>query len=113
VLFTPHLAPMNRGILATCYGVAKGPCNPLETLQEAYANEPFIHVSDRVPSTKWTTGSNAVHLTARYDPRTGRVLAIAALDNLVKGAAGQMIQCANLMFGLDETAGLPRVGLWP
>jgi len=58
-------------------------------------------------------GSNAAHITARYDERTGRVLAIAALDNLVKGAAGQMIQCANLMLGLDETAGLATVGVWP
>jgi N-acetyl-gamma-glutamyl-phosphate reductase len=113
VLFTPHLAPMNRGILATCYAQAKGPCDPLATLKEAYADEPFVHVSERPPSTKWTLGSNAVHLTARYDERTGRILAIAALDNLVKGAAGQMIQCANLMLGLDETAGLPRVGVWP
>ena len=113
ILFTPHLAPMNRGILATCYAAAKGPCDPLEVLREAYSDEPFIHVSERSPSTKWTLGSNAVHLTARYDARTGRVLAIAALDNLVKGAAGQMIQCANLMLGLDETAGLPRVGVWP
>jgi N-acetyl-gamma-glutamyl-phosphate reductase len=113
ILFTPHLAPMNRGILATCYAQANGPCDPLATLREAYADEPFVHVSERPPSTKWTLGSNAVHLTARYDARTGRVLAIAALDNLVKGAAGQMIQCANLMLGLDETAGLPRVGVWP
>ena len=113
LLFTPHLAPMNRGILATCYAVAKGPCDPLEALREAYAGEPFIHVSERPPATKWTLGSNAVHLTARYDERTGRVLAIAALDNLVKGAAGQMIQCANLMLGLDETAGLPVAGMYP
>jgi N-acetyl-gamma-glutamyl-phosphate reductase len=113
VLFTPHLLPINRGILATCYAQAKGPCDPLGALREAYADEPFVHVSERPPSTKWTLGSNAVHLTARYDERTGRVLAIAALDNLVKGAAGQMIQCANLMFGLDETAGLPRVGVCP
>jgi N-acetyl-gamma-glutamyl-phosphate reductase len=113
LLFTPHLAPMNRGILATCYAQAEGPCDPLTALAEAYAGEPFVHVSQRPPSTKWTLGSNAVHLTARYDERTGRVLAIAALDNLVKGAAGQMIQCANLMLGLDETAGLPRVGMWP
>jgi N-acetyl-gamma-glutamyl-phosphate reductase len=113
ILFTPHLAPMNRGILATCYAQAKGACDPLAALREAYAGEPFVHVSERPPSTKWTLGSNAVHLTARYDARTGRVLAIAALDNLVKGAAGQMIQCANLMLGLDETAGLPRVGVWP
>ena len=112
VLFTPHLAPMNRGILATCTATAKGPCDPLAALHEAYADEPFVHVSERSPSVKWALGSNAVHLTARYDERTGRVLAIAALDNLVKGAAGQMIQCANLMLGLDETAGLANAGVW-
>ena len=113
ILFTPHLAPMNRGILATCTAIARGPCDPLEALRQAYAGEPFIHVSEHAPSTKWTLGSNAVHLTARYDERTGRVLAIAALDNLVKGAAGQMIQCANLMLGLDEAAGLSTAGMWP
>jgi N-acetyl-gamma-glutamyl-phosphate reductase len=113
ILFTPHLAPMNRGILATCTAIANGPCDPLATLAAAYAGEPFVLVSERPPSTKWTLGSNAVHLTARYDARTGRVLAIAALDNLVKGAAGQMIQCANLMLGLDETAGLTVAGVWP
>jgi N-acetyl-gamma-glutamyl-phosphate reductase len=113
VLFTPHLAPMNRGILATCTAIARGPCDPLAALAEAYAGEPFVRVSERVPSTKWALGSNAVHLTARYDARTGRVLAIAALDNLVKGAAGQMIQCANLMLGLDEAAGLTTAGVWP
>jgi len=113
ILFTPHLAPMNRGILATCTAIARGPCDPLQALKLAYADEPFIHVSDKPPSTKWTLGSNAVHLTARYDERTGRVLALAALDNLVKGAAGQMIQCANLMLGLDEGAGLAKAGVWP
>lgn len=113
ILFTPHLAPMNRGILATCTAIAKGPCDPLAALMAAYADEPFIHVSERAPSTKWTLGSNAAYLTARYDERTGRVLALAALDNLVKGAAGQMIQCANLMLGLDEDAGLSKVGVWP
>ena len=113
LLFTPHLAPMNRGILATCYAKAKGPCDPLAALRDAYADEPFVIVSERPPSTKWTLGSNCVHVTARYDERTGRVLAIAALDNLVKGAAGQMIQCANLMLGFEETLGLPRVGVWP
>jgi N-acetyl-gamma-glutamyl-phosphate reductase len=112
-LFTPHLAPMNRGILATCYAKAKGPCDPLAALAQAYADEPFVHVSERPPATKWTLGSNSVHLTARYDPRTGTILAIAALDNLVKGAAGQMIQCANLMLGLPETAGLPVTGVCP
>ena len=116
VLFTPHLAPMNRGILATCYGEASGTMAkeaPLEALKAAYASEPFVHVSERPPSTKWTLGSNAVHITARYDERTGRVLAIAALDNLVKGAAGQMIQCANLMLGFEETDGLSVCGVYP
>ena len=116
VFFTPHLAPMNRGILATCYGAASGAMGigaPLEALRAAYAGEPFVHVTDTPPSTKWTLGSNAVQITARYDERTGRVLAIAALDNLVKGAAGQMIQCANLMLGLNEDAGLPTCGVYP
>lgn len=116
VLFTPHLAPMNRGILATCYGVAARTMDsdaPLDALKAAYADEPFVRVSDQAPSTKWALGSNTIHLTARYDQRTGRVLAIAALDNLVKGAAGQMIQCANLMLGIDEAAGLPRAGVYP
>ncbi len=116
VLFTPHLAPMNRGILATCYAQASrelAEAEPLQALHAAYADEPFVHVTEGSPATKWTLGSNAVQVTARYDPRTGRVLAIAALDNLVKGAAGQMIQCANLMLGLDETAGLPSCGVYP
>ena len=113
VLFTPHLVPMTRGILATCYGEATGPCDPLHTLEEAYAGEPFVHVTDEAPATKWVAGSNGVRLTARYDQRTNRVLALSALDNLGKGAAGQMIQCANLMFGVDETAGLTTIGVYP
>jgi len=113
VLFTPHLVPMTRGILATCYGEAKGPCDPLAALRDAYANEPFVHVTDQPPATKWVTGSNGLQLTARYDDRSGRVLALSAIDNLGKGAAGQMIQCANLMLGLDETAGLTTIGVYP
>jgi len=113
VLFTPHLVPMTRGILATCYGDATGPCDPLQVLREAYANEPFVHVTEQLPATKAVTGANGVQLTARYDGRTGRVVALSALDNLGKGAAGQMIQCANLMLGLDETAGLTTVGVYP
>jgi len=65
------------------------------------------------PATKWVAGSNGCQVTARYDERTGRVLALAAIDNLGKGAAGQMIQCANLMLGLDETAGLSACGVYP
>jgi N-acetyl-gamma-glutamyl-phosphate reductase len=113
VLFTPQLAPMTRGILATCYGSASGPCDPLEVLRAAYADEPFVHVTGDSPATKWVSGSNGAVVTARYDERTGRVLAIAAIDNLGKGAAGQMIQSANLMLGIEETAGLSPVGVFP
>jgi N-acetyl-gamma-glutamyl-phosphate reductase len=113
VLFTPHLAPMTRGILATCYGEATGQSDPLEVLRAAYADEPFVHITADPPATKWVSGSNCAQLTARYDARTNRVLALAAIDNLGKGAAGQMIQCANLMLGLDETAGLTSTGVYP
>jgi N-acetyl-gamma-glutamyl-phosphate reductase len=113
VLFTPHLVPMTRGILATCYGTAQGSGDPLEILRAAYAGEPFVHVTDEPPATKWVSGSNGVQLTARRDDRTGRILALAAIDNLAKGAAGQMIQCANLMLGLEETAGLTSIGVFP
>jgi N-acetyl-gamma-glutamyl-phosphate reductase len=114
VLFTPHLAPMNRGILATCYARPTTPTTTDEVLgclAEAYADEPFVVVSERSPSTKATLGSNTAHLTARADPRTGWVVAIGAIDNLVKGASGQAIQCANLALGLDEALGLPKVGM--
>jgi N-acetyl-gamma-glutamyl-phosphate reductase len=104
---------MTRGILATCYGEVRGPCDPLAALRQAYEGEPFIHVTDQAPATKWVTGSNGVQLTARHDERTGRVVALSAIDNLGKGAAGQMIQCANLMLGLDETAGLTTIGVYP
>jgi len=113
VLFTPHLVPMARGILATCYGTATGHCDPLNALRNAYASELFVHVTDRSPATKWLSGSNGVQLTARYDERTGRVLALSAIDNLGKGAAGQMIQCANLMLGFDEMTGLTTIGVYP
>ena len=113
VLFTPHLVPMTRGILATCYGTAQGSGDPLEALRAAYADEPFVHVTDQPPATKWVSGSNGVQLTARRDDRTGRILALAAIDNLGKGAAGQMVQCANLMLGLEETAGLTSIGVYP
>jgi len=117
VIFTPHLAPMNRGILATCYaqsaaGSAPGP-DPLDVLAGFYAGQPFVVVSERSPSTKWTLGSNCAHLTARYDERTGWVIAICAIDNLTKGAAGQAIQCANIAMGMDQETGLPTVGVYP
>jgi len=116
VLFTPHLAPMARGILATCYGTATramGGDEPLHVLRSAYASEPFVHVTDDPPATKWVAGTNVAQVSARFDRRTGRVLAIGAIDNLGKGAAGQMIQCANLMFDRAETAGLNLCGVYP
>lgn len=116
VLFTPHLAPMNRGILATCYARPAGATSTedlMGILEAAYADQPFVTVSERSPSTKATLGSNSAHLTVRYDDRTDTVVAISALDNLVKGASGQAIQCANIKCGLDQTTGLPAVGLAP
>ena len=113
LLFTPHLVPMDRGILVTCNAKAAGDGDPLDMLKAAYADEPFIHVLDHPPATKAVAGTNAVHVTARRCERTGRILALGAIDNLGKGAAGQMIQCANLMLGLDEGAGLTTAGVWP
>jgi N-acetyl-gamma-glutamyl-phosphate reductase len=118
VLFTPHLAPMSRGILATCYVRPPAEQMPtteavLEVLAQRYLGEPFIVVSPELPSTKATLGSNAVHLSARADPRTGYVIVLAALDNLTKGASGGAIQAANVALGLPETAGLSKVGVMP
>lgn len=116
VLFTPHLAPMNRGIIATCYGRPTGSADSADALAamaDFYADEPFMVVDERPPSTKATLGANTVHLTARVDPRTGLVMAIAALDNLMKGASGMAVQNANLALGLPETTGLPTVGVYP
>jgi len=108
---------MVRGILATCYARPTSPDldtdGLLAVLGEVYAGEPFVVVSERPPSTKATAGSNCVHLSGRVDRRTGRVLVLAALDNLVKGAAGQAVQCANLALGLPETTGLPTAGIYP
>ena len=117
ILFTPHLAPMVRGILATCYARPKDPSfstdQALEVLAQRYADEPFVIVDEASPSTKATLGANTVHITARVDERTGWLLTISALDNLVKGASGGAVQCANIALGLDETAGLPTSGLMP
>lgn len=117
ILFTPHLAPMNRGILATCYarpaGSGLATDDVLAVLAKAYADKPFVVVSETSPSTKATFGSNAAHVTARVDDRTGWVLALCALDNLGKGASGQAIQCANLALGFTETAGLSATGMYP
>jgi N-acetyl-gamma-glutamyl-phosphate reductase len=118
VLFTPHLAPMNRGILATCYArpvdaKATSTASLLAVLSRAYVKEPFIVVRPSSPSTKATLGSNSAHLSARYDERTGYVIVLCAIDNLGKGAAGGAVQAANVALGLDETFGLSKVGMFP
>jgi N-acetyl-gamma-glutamyl-phosphate reductase len=119
VSFTPILAPMPRGILATCTARLASPPPGGQALREvlasAYQGEPFVHVlpEGRWPSTAATVGSNSVHLQAAADSHAGRAVVVAALDNLVKGAAGQAIQAANLMLGLPETAGLPVNGVAP
>jgi N-acetyl-gamma-glutamyl-phosphate reductase len=132
VSFTPTLAPMARGILATCTarlssarvssaGISEpgrpdpgtGPLR--DALRAAYDGEPFVHVlpEGRWPATGATLGSNAAHLQVAADPHAGRAVVVCALDNLVKGAAGQAIQIANLMLGLPETAGLTAHGVSP
>ena len=118
VSFTPLLAPMSRGILATCTARAAADVSEADVLgclEEAYATEAFVHLlpSGRWPVTAATVGSNSVHLQAALDSRTGRVTVVAAEDNLVKGAAGQAVQNANLMLGLPETMGLPVAGVAP
>lgn len=118
ILFTPHLVPMSRGILATCYARA-GERRPTSTedllgaLAAAYAGEPFVVVDERPPATKSTLGSNSVHLSARWDARTGTAVVLAALDNLAKGASGGAVQAANVALGIEETSGLSRIGLAP
>jgi N-acetyl-gamma-glutamyl-phosphate reductase len=117
--FTPLLAPMPRGILATCTARATGPATTTAAvraaLTEAYADEPFVELLPEGvwPTTKATYGSNAVVLQAAVDEHAGRVVVTAALDNLVKGAAGQAVQNANLVLGLPESAGLSVVGVTP
>jgi N-acetyl-gamma-glutamyl-phosphate reductase len=117
---TPVLAPMPRGILATVTaapskGLSGGMGDPREVLLSAYADEPFVHVlpAGQWPHTAATAGSNSCHLQATLDLDSGRMIVVSALDNLGKGAAGQAVQCANLMFGLPETMGLSVFGVAP
>ena len=117
VLFTPHLVPMTRGILSTCTArpavVGLSTADLLERYRAYYAEEPFVVVTDDPPQTKSTLGANTAQVTVRFDPRTGTVLAMGAIDNLVKGASGQAVQALNLVLGLPETTGLPMVGMMP
>jgi N-acetyl-gamma-glutamyl-phosphate reductase len=114
--FLPHLIPMSRGILATCHvrptrAIGQSELNGLYA--EAYRNEPFVTVVPDPPATKHVTGSNEARVHVRLDERSGRILALAVIDNLVKGAAGQAVQAFNVVFGLDERTGLEQLPLAP
>jgi N-acetyl-gamma-glutamyl-phosphate reductase len=117
VVFTPHLIPMTRGILVTAYAPLAADLSESEALalyQQAYAREPFLRVLDTVlPETKATLGSNFCDVSVRVDQRAGVAIALAAIDNLGKGAAGQAVQNMNLMCGLPEETGLKFPGLYP
>ena len=116
--FTPHLAPMDRGILSTIYSMPKKTIST-ETLVnlyfEFYAGEPFVRVLPRgsLPSTAFVRGSNFCDIAPLTDERTGRIIVVSAIDNLMKGASGQAVQNMNLMCGFPETMGLERVALFP
>ena len=121
--FTPHLVPMNRGILATEYAQLKkkadGSLPSHEEIKAVYdkyyGNEKFVRVLDKgsLPETKWVEGSNYVDINFVIDERTGRIIMMGAIDNLVKGAAGQAVQNMNLMFDLPEEEGLELVPMFP
>jgi N-acetyl-gamma-glutamyl-phosphate reductase len=115
--FVPHLLPMSRGILSNGYSVPTDPSRPASdyqaALREAYRDEPFVAVIDTPPDTAFVRGSNRVHVAAFYDARARRVIAMGAIDNLVKGAAGQALQCLNVAMGWPETDGLDGVAIFP
>ena len=116
VIFTPHLIPMQRGILSTCYvplaeGVDRETVD--ELFAETYAKTPFVTVSAVSPNTRWVTNSNRVLVQPHFDPRTGTAVVLVAIDNLTKGTAGAAIQSVNVALGLGETTGLPLAGWMP
>jgi N-acetyl-gamma-glutamyl-phosphate reductase len=116
LIFTPHLVPMQRGILTTIYAqTPKGTTldDLVAALESAYRDEAFVSLVVGSPETRWVTGSNRALISANFDERTGTAVLISAIDNLVKGAAGQAVQAANLMLGLEETSGLPMEGWMP
>lgn len=116
--FTPHLTPMNRGILATCYATLKTP-HTYEAIKEVYEkyykNEYFVRLTQKgiFPETRWVKGSNFIDIGFTIDERTNRIIVIGAIDNLVKGAAGQAVQNMNLLFGLSEKTGLTMAPIFP
>jgi N-acetyl-gamma-glutamyl-phosphate reductase len=116
IVFTPHLVPMQRGILSTCY-VPVGPEVTVEDLRAAfegaYGDAAFVGMLDTPPQTRWVVGSNRCLLSVHLDERSATAVVLSAIDNLLKGAAGQAVQCANLMLGLPEASGLPTAGWMP
>jgi N-acetyl-gamma-glutamyl-phosphate reductase len=119
VQFTPHLIPMVRGILATVYATLRDPGlvrEDLITIYSAfYRSSPFVNIlpSGVYPQTKWACGTNVCYIGIEVDPRTDRVIVMSAIDNLIKGQAGQALQCLNLMMGWDESLGLPQLCFYP
>lgn len=116
VSFTPHLAPIARGLLVTARAPVAAPLDDrgaLEILQDAYGDEPFVEVIEEWPQTKAVAGTNRAHVSARVDSSTALLVAGGAIDNLGKGAAGQALQNANVILGLEETMGLTALGVWP
>lgn len=118
ISFTPHLVPMNRGILTTSYASLNKELTyeeVKEVYDKYYNEEKFVRVLDKdiFPQTKWVEASNYVDINFKIDPRTNRIIVIGAIDNLVKGAAGQAIQNMNLMFGFEETMGLTQIPIFP
>ncbi|HVL89550.1 MAG TPA: N-acetyl-gamma-glutamyl-phosphate reductase [Actinomycetota bacterium] len=116
VTFVPHLVPTARGLLATCTARlvdGAGGARVRDAVVARYDGEPFVRATPAPPETKFVSGSNGAHVYATADERTGTAIAVCAIDNLGKGAAGQALQNANLMLGLDETAGLTAGGIYP
>ena len=116
ITFTPHLVPMNRGILSTCYGALKKDLTTedlIDLYRDFYKDEFFIKILNGLPETRWVRGSNLCHIGIKVDKRTKRVIIISAIDNLIKGAAGQAVQNMNIMFGLKETTGLEIIAMAP
>ncbi|MBP1743905.1 MAG: N-acetyl-gamma-glutamyl-phosphate reductase [Firmicutes bacterium] len=107
--FTPHLTPMSRGILSVCYGKLNDEYSESTLLQlyrDFYKEEYFVKILDAPPETRYTKGSNMCHISLRVDKRTNRVIVVSAIDNLIKGAAGQAVQNMNILFGLNENTGI-------
>jgi N-acetyl-gamma-glutamyl-phosphate reductase len=115
--FTPHMIPMTRGILATIYAKSKKTVDEgklLKAYKDMYKDKPFVRIIEKgLPSTKYVHGTNYCDIAVRFDKRTGNVIVLSAIDNLVKGASGQALQNMNLMFSLKETSGLENIAIYP